>query len=80
MAKTVTLRLSDEEYRKILSSARSDNRPISSYITNVTLKVIEESLDVDQVEMDQILKDKKLVAKLERGHQEAKKKKGKFVD
>ena len=42
MAKVVTVRLSDEEYRKIASSAKVERRPLSNFITMIVLKGIEE--------------------------------------
>jgi hypothetical protein len=79
MGKTVTIRLTDDDYRKILASAQADDRPISNYITHVTLKTIEDSLEIDPMEMEQILKDHHLQSKLKRGHAEARKKNGRFA-
>lgn len=79
MAKTITIRLSDEEYRKIYKSAESEHRPISNFITSTVLREIEESYCVDPIEMAQIKGDKKLLKKLESGHNDAKRMRGKFV-
>ncbi|MBU3933572.1 MAG: CopG family transcriptional regulator [Candidatus Omnitrophica bacterium] len=79
MSKVVTLRLSDEEYEKIAATAKVEHRPISNFITTATLREIEESYYVDAIEMDQIKSDKKLLKKLEKGHQDAKKRKGRLV-
>lgn len=80
MPKTITLRLSNEEYKKILSASEIEHRPISNFITTRVLKDIEESYYVDPIEMAQIKSDKKLVKKLQAGHRNAKKKKGRFVE
>lgn len=79
MSKVITLRLSDEEYKKIVASAKSEHRPISNFITVKVLKEIDESYYVDSIEMAQIKSDKKLLKKLKTGHNDAKKRKGKLV-
>lgn len=79
MHKVVTLRLTDEEYNRILLASKFDHRPISNFITTVTLKQIEESFYVDPVEMAEIKSNKKLIKKLKAGHQDAKALRGKFV-
>lgn len=79
MAKVITIRLSEEEYKKILAFANYEHRPISNYVTSVVLKEIEESYFTDAVEMGQINSDKKLLAKLKAGHADAKNKRGSFV-
>ncbi|OGS21708.1 MAG: hypothetical protein A2252_11500 [Elusimicrobia bacterium RIFOXYA2_FULL_39_19] len=79
MAKTITIRLSDEEYEKIQTSAQNEHRPISNFITHSVLKDIETSYSVDPVEMSQIKSDKKLQEKLKKGHNDAKKMKGKLI-
>lgn len=79
MAKVVTVRLSDEEYRKISSSAKLERRPLSNFMTTMVLKGIEEGDYVDAVEMTQIRLDQRLMAKLRSGHQDAKRRQGKLV-
>ena len=79
MAKVVTVRLSDEDYRKITMAAKLDRRPLSNFMTLMVIKGIEESDYVDAVEMDQILSDKTLMAKLQAGYRDARQRKGKVV-
>ena len=79
MSKTITLRLSEEEYKKIQAVAGIEHRPISNFITATVLEEIEESYYVDPIEMAQIKSDKKLIEKLKLGHHDAKKMKGRFV-
>lgn len=79
MAKVITIRLSEEEYKKILAFANYEHRPISNFVTTVVLKNIEESYFTDAVEMAQINSDKKLLTKLKAGHTDAKSKRGGFV-
>ena len=42
MAKVVTVRLSDEDYRKIASVAKRERRPISTFMTLMVVKGIEK--------------------------------------
>jgi len=79
MAKTVTLRLTEEEYKMIRAAAGVENRPISNFITTKVVENIEESYFVDPVEMAQIKSDKGLLEKLKAGHRDAEKIRGKFV-
>ncbi len=79
MAKVVTVRLSDEDYRKIAAVAKLERRPLSNFMTLMVIKGIEEGDYVDAVEMDQILSDKSLMAKLRVGHHDAKQRKGRLV-
>ena len=79
MAKVVTVRLSEEEYRRIAAVAKMERRPISNFMTLMVIKGIEESDYVDAVEMDQITADKHLMTKLQAGHRDAKRRKGKLV-
>ena len=79
MYRVVTLRLSEEEYKKIAAAAGIEHRPISNFITNSVLKEIEESYYVDPIEMAQIRSDKQLTEKLKAGHNDAKKGKGKLI-
>ena len=79
MAKVVTVRLSDEDYRKIALVAKLERRPISNFMTLMVVKGIEEGDYVDAVEMDQITSDARLMARLKAGHRDTKQRKGKFV-
>lgn len=79
MAKVVTVRLSEEEYKKIAAVAKAESRPISNLITVMVMKGIEEGDFVDAVEMDQINSDKSLMTKIKSGHKDAKNQKGKFI-
>ena len=79
MAKVVTVRLSDEEYQKIAASAKLERRPISNFMTLMVIKGIEEADYADSVEMAQIAGDARLMAKLRAGHQDAKRRRGRFA-
>lgn len=80
MSKTVTLRLSEEEYILYAKAAEAVKRPISNLINYLAQQKLEEDLFVDQIEMDEILGKKNLVAALMQGSQDAKLRKGSFVD
>ena len=79
MSKVVTLRLSEEEYKRISTAAEVDHRPISNFITTRVIEDIEASYYVDPIEMAQILSDKRLLGKLKAGHMDVKKRRGRLV-
>ena len=79
MAKVVTVRLSETEYRKIAASAKFERRPLSNFMTLMVLKGIEEGDYVDAVEMAQIRSDRRLMTKLREGHRDANQRKGRLV-
>jgi len=79
MAKVVTVRLSDEDYQKISAGAKLERRPLSNFMTTLVIKGIEEGEYVDAVEMAQIRSDRRLMAKLEAGHRDARRRKGRLV-
>jgi len=80
MSKVVTLRLSEEEYKRIAAAAKIEHRPISNFITAKVIKDIEESYYVDPIEMAQIKSDKDLIGKLKIGHRDAEEMKGRFIE
>jgi len=79
MYKTITLRLKEDVYKKILAGAEAENRPISNFITHSALRQMEESLFVDPIEMAEINSNKQLVKKIRAGHGDAKKMRGKMI-
>lgn len=80
MSKVITLRLSEEEYKKVSSAANIEHRPISNFITTMVIKEIEEDYYADTIEMAQVKSDKRLLEKLKSGHRDAERKKGKLVE
>ncbi|MCB4791221.1 MAG: DUF6290 family protein [Elusimicrobia bacterium] len=80
MSRTITLRLDDKEYELITKCAKTQHRPISNFITHTIINNIEESMSVDSVEMAQIKNDQGLVERIKKGHENAKNRKGHFVD
>ncbi len=79
MPKTITLRLSDEVYKKFSDAAIEDNRSISNLIETLASKKLNEEMLADDFEMEEIFLNKKLLKKLEQGHSHAKMKKGKLI-
>jgi predicted DNA-binding protein len=80
MSKTVTLRLSDEEYERLANAAHTVKRPISNLISYLALQKIEEDMFADSGEMEEIFANQVLTNRLQRGHSEAATRKGRFVE
>ncbi|RKX78450.1 MAG: CopG family transcriptional regulator [Spirochaetes bacterium] len=70
MAKTVTLRIDDETYSLIKSAAIGERRSISNFIEYATLGFLTEESFISDNEMDDILKDEKLLKSLAVGNKE----------
>ena len=80
MPKTVTLRLDDQVYEELREAAAAENRPMSNLIETAALSRIRESRFVDDAEMAEILANENLLARMRRGSEQARKRRGKFVD
>ncbi len=79
MSKTITLRLSDENYEKFKTLAKRDNRPISNFIETAVNKFIEQNIYVDEFEMNEIAANTELNRSLKKGLSNMKSRKGRFV-
>jgi len=79
MAKTITLRVADEIYEKLMAAAKIERRSLSNLIEILALKKLDEEIFVDRIEMDEILSNTELMKKLRRGARQAKAGKGAFV-
>jgi len=77
--RTVTLRLEEDVYRELREAAKAENRPLSNLIETAALHRVRDQQFVDDTEMAGILADEKLLARLRRGSQQAKKGRGRFV-
>ena len=66
MAKTVTVRIDDETYKRIKSAAESERRTISNFMEYATIAYVESSTFVDDAEMRGIAQDKELVQTLKK--------------
>ena len=80
MSKTITLRLSEENYKKYKILADRDNRPISNFIETAVKRFIEHNIYVDEFEMEEIRNNAELNKSLKRGLSDMKSKKGRFVE
>ncbi|MBN2265743.1 MAG: CopG family transcriptional regulator [Candidatus Aminicenantes bacterium] len=80
MPKTITLRLSDEDYDRFQAFAQADNRPIANAIETLALRQLDEILFVDPYEMEEIMSDADLLKRLRAGSHQARKMKGRFVE
>lgn len=79
MPKTVTIRLDDETYDKIKRFADAERRPVSGFLENAALTYIEEVAFADELEMADILSHRELMARLQKGSEEARLKKGRLI-
>ena len=80
MSKTITLRLSEENYKVFRTLADRDNRPISNFIETAVKRFIEHNVFVDEFEMEEILNNVELTKSLKRGISDVKSKKGRLVE
>jgi predicted CopG family antitoxin len=80
MAKTITLRVADETYEKLMAAAKIERRSLSNMIETLALKKLDEEIFVDQIEMDEILANTELLKKLRRGSKQAKSRKGSVAE
>lgn len=80
MPKTVTLRLSDETYSTFLEAAKAENRSLSNLIETSALAKVREQQFADDVEVAEIKANEELMKRIEKGSQEARLRKGSFVE
>ncbi len=80
MSKTITLRLSDENYEIFKKLASQDNRPISNFIETATKKYIEANGYVDEFEMEEIRNNTELNKSIKRALSNVKNEKGSFIE
>ena len=67
MPKTITIRIDDDTYEMIKTAAEGERRSISNFIEYATVNYLAEESFVPDHEMEEILNDKKLLEKLEKG-------------
>ena len=79
VSKTITLRLSDDTYAKLSAAAKQENRSLANMIETLALEKLEEDLLSDDIEMSEIFRNDRLLKKLEKGHAQARARKGRFV-
>ena len=71
--KTVTMRVDDSVYNMIKLAAQGQKRNISNFIEFATTQYLTSSQYIDNIEMNEILKDDELVINLESGFNDVKK-------
>jgi hypothetical protein len=79
MSKTITLRLSEENYKIYRKLADSDNRPISNFIETAVKRFIEHNVFVDEFEMAEIRDNTELNKSIKRGLSDMKQRKGRLI-
>jgi len=79
MAKTITLRIDDEIYELFNKAAAGSRRPISNFIEYATLNYLIQDMNISDKEMEEILQDKNLIKSLNKGRNDVKKRKYRFV-
>jgi len=77
--KTLTVRMSDEDYKLILKGAKKDKRTLSNFMLASTLKSLEGAYYAGAAEMHDIFSDKVLMRGLAEGHKDARKKRGRYA-
>ena len=80
MTKTVTLRLGEDVYEELREATVAEQRPLSNLIETAALVRIREAQFVDDAEMAEILGNDALLRRLEAGSQQARQRKGHFVE
>jgi predicted DNA-binding protein len=80
MSKTITLRLSDENYKIYKKLAERDNRPISNFIETAVKRFIEHNINVDEFEMEEIRSNTELNKSLKRGLSDMKNQRGSIIE
>jgi uncharacterized protein (DUF1778 family) len=79
MSKTVTIRLSNQDYKTISSVAKHERRPISNFITHRVMTAIADMNTVDDTEMKEILSDEKVIKNMKGAKKQFEQGKGRFV-
>ena len=77
--KTLTVRMSDDDYKRILQGAKKDHRTLSNFMLASTLHSIEKTYYTGPQETEELLNDKMLMEGIEQGHKDAKKRRGRYV-
>jgi predicted transcriptional regulator len=78
--KTITVRVDDNVYNVLKKAADGERRTISNFIENASLSYLTNEIYVSDYEMEQIMKDAKLVSGLKKGLDDVKKGKYRVVE
>lgn len=79
MAKTLTLRVDDETYRKLAEAAEAEGRSIANLIETAAIERLREQQFVDDAELAEIEANERLVARIKQGSRDARARRGRFV-
>ena len=79
MAKTLTLRVDDETYRKLAEAAAAEGRSIANLIETAAVERLREQQFVDDAELAEIEANERLVARIKQGSRDARARRGRFV-
>jgi len=79
MAKTITLRVEDSVYAMLKTAAIGEKRSISNFIEYAAVAYLSAASYASEEEMNEILKDKKLVKSINQARKEIKQGKFKIV-
>jgi predicted transcriptional regulator len=77
--KTITLRVDDNLYDLFKTAASGEKRTLSNFIEYAAQNYLFHESFVSDTEMDEIVRDKKLVASLQKGKEDVKKGRYKIV-
>jgi len=80
MPKTVTLRLKEEVYKAFVEAAQAENRPLSNFIETAAFAKMREQQFADDLEMAEIRGNQELIKRINKGSEEARARKGRFVE
>ena len=80
MPKTVTIRLSDENYSTLLEAAKAENWSLSNLIETAALAKVREQQFADDAEVAEILANNELMKRIKKGSEEARLRKGRLVE
>lgn len=78
--KTITIRVDENVYNILKKAADGERRTISNFIENASLSYLINELYVSDYEMNEILKDARLVSGIKKGLNDAKKGKYKIIE
>jgi uncharacterized protein (DUF1778 family) len=79
MAKTLTLRVSEETYEVFAEAAEAEGRSIANLIETAALQRLKDVQFSDDAEMAEIAANEQLVIRLRRGSSDARARRGRLV-
>lgn len=80
MTQTVTLNFEPSVMEKLKQMADQENRTLANFVEVATVKYMEQIEFADFFEMEEIVNDAELKKKLRKGSEDARNRRGQFVD